>query len=830
VKLLNQTVACWSDLSRHEREVRIGVQSANEEQAFLDAEGKYLQERLRSADTGRPEQQLINDMLDRVIEEIGAARQYVLEKARVKTQADMCLLAVPIEDLAHIAIAGAIQGCVEGYFTGSDASVGRVGATAQGVVNRIGHSMVMLIAFRDAREGNREAWTRKDHFEQWTPKRIRSFAERFTSIPASELDHLFAISVGHALLEALVRAGMLDYQNTRRGKVQVVTVSMSPGIVERLREEHGDLIARISFPRRPLLCPPVPHSKEANGGYITTWLRKPVVRGAGYSRDWDSGGIDFSGSIPSGDSFKALNALQGTEWRINTRVLDVMQILWRSGVPVCNLPPHSMEAPRFEEEPEDASDDELLKFRRSQVRQRRQYARSSMQSLRLAARISLANEMRNTSFWHGWNFCFRGRMYPQCELLSPQGQDQDKGLLLFANPAKRTEVAVYWLKVQLAGHFGVGGKGVSFDDRVAWVDSQAERWAAVNDDPIGNLRFWADSSKFKNASFSRLACIFELQRDDGLIGLPVQNDGACNGLQHWAAVMRDQTLASSVNLIDGDSPADLYGRVAEKMTDLCVISDDGWRVRFMERWAAGIPRKVPKRAVMIIPYSGTESGVRGYLLDEGHFDWCGEEEVEAVGEATKLVFEAMDGEMGSAMRGMKYLQKAAHIAYEKGTHAEWATPSGFIVKQRYFEREIFHSMVDTIVRDPDGEKVKGRKKLSFGTLPKKIPLLSKSKSGIAPNFIHSLDASHAALTINRMYDAGIRNFCFIHDSFGTDAGKVPIMRVICQEEFAKTHALLALDTFQIYMNEHIGEDLIPCPPRVGSYDISDATSSTYIFS
>lgn len=39
-------------------------------------------------------------------------------------------------------------------------------------------------------------------------------------------------------------------------------------------------------------------------------------------------------------------------------------------------------------------------------------------------------------------------------------------------------------------------------------------------------------------------------------------DGSCNGLQHYAALGRDQTGAESVNLFPADRPQDVYSNVA----------------------------------------------------------------------------------------------------------------------------------------------------------------------------------------------------------------------------------------------------------------------------
>ena len=41
----------------------------------------------------------------------------------------------------------------------------------------------------------------------------------------------------------------------------------------------------------------------------------------------------------------------------------------------------------------------------------------------------------------------------------------------------------------------------------------------------------------------------------------MSQDGSCNGLQHYAALGRDDAGAKSVNLFPLDSPADVYSEV-----------------------------------------------------------------------------------------------------------------------------------------------------------------------------------------------------------------------------------------------------------------------------
>ena len=58
---------------------------------------------------------------------------------------------------------------------------------------------------------------------------------------------------------------------------------------------------------------------------------------------------------------------------------------------------------------------------------------------------------------------------------------------------------------------------------------------------------------------------------------------------------------------------------------------------------------------------------------------------------------------------------------------------------------------------------------------------------ITPNFIQSLDGCHMRNTINSMSERGIKDFWSVHDSFGTHACNVELMKKTVIEEFVNLH-------------------------------------------
>jgi DNA-directed RNA polymerase len=50
--------------------------------------------------------------------------------------------------------------------------------------------------------------------------------------------------------------------------------------------------------------------------------------------------------------------------------------------------------------------------------------------------------------------------------------------------------------------------------------------------------------------------------------LPIQQDGTCNGLQHYAALGGDTAGAMSVNVLPSDYPQDVYSEVLKAVLGL----------------------------------------------------------------------------------------------------------------------------------------------------------------------------------------------------------------------------------------------------------------------
>ena len=139
-----------------------------------------------------------------------------------------------------------------------------------------------------------------------------------------------------------------------------------------------------------------------------------------------------------------------------------------------------------------------------------------------------------------------------------------RGLLKFAAKKKLGARGLTWLHIQVANSFGYDK--ASFVDREQWTKARLSDVYESADAPLAGSRWWlkADDPWQCLAACMELTSALRSEKpEDFESSLPVQQDGTCNGLQHYAALGGDENGAQQVNLAGGDKPADVYTAVAD---------------------------------------------------------------------------------------------------------------------------------------------------------------------------------------------------------------------------------------------------------------------------
>ena len=275
--------------------------------------------------------------------------------------------------------------------------------------------------------------------------------------------------------------------------------------------------------------------------------------------------------------FDALDSLAATEWRINRPMLELALKLFeecpearvsflpdRSRRPV----PEQSEAVRQVSAVIQTSTDEgggyLVAKAHQDFKAYREWkaacgdvklhnANLHSQSCTARLQLDVASEYCERGFFFPYNVDFRGRAYPVSPYLSHIGDDLCRGLLLFGEARPLGASGYRWLKIHLANLYGMDKLPLA--QREAWTDEALSSGilAEVANDPLGAkaVAWWHKAA----STLQAIAVATEIHaasthRPDGeedgparperyASSMPVHQDGSCNGLQHYAALLRD---------------------------------------------------------------------------------------------------------------------------------------------------------------------------------------------------------------------------------------------------------------------------------------------------
>lgn len=513
-------------------------------------------------------------------------------------------------------------------------------------------------------------------------------------------------------------------------------------------DERRSLLRPVTL---PCVIPPMPWVSPTEGGYWTEEVRKanPILRA------WNAKGrMKLLKEANLSQVFRAVNGLQSTPWRINKRVLDVMQEVWNNDLDLGVFP--SREPSPLPPRPAniDTDPDVLKAWKKAASEVYTHNAKAVSSKLSLSRTLDTAKDYSDyEKLFFVYQCDFRGRIYAISQGPNPQGSDTQKAVLEFAEGKPiGDDSGPRWLAIHGANTFGVDK--VSMDDRITWVNDNMDLILLSAEDPL-RYTFWTKA----DSPWSFLAFCFEYaawqeQGADFITHLPIMVDGTCNGLQHYSAILRDPVGGAATNLLPADVPQDIYQRVADRaMVKMREATDN----EMAQKWVKiGITRKITKRPVMVLPYGGTFNSCKDYVREAIKKDNI-EATSEEINYLATIVWESIGDVVVAARTGMAFIRKMASAASKKKQHVQWVTPVGWPVLQQYFNMES-RQMKTTLY----GEIIKPRLESQGDTVDGR-----RSGQGLAPNFIHSMDAAALVKTVNECLDQGVLTFAVIHDSYGT---------------------------------------------------------------
>ena len=472
---------------------------------------------------------------------------------------------------------------------------------------------------------------------------------------------------------------------------------------------------------------------------------------------------------------------------------------------------------------------------------------------------AILNTIHGADGWASYQFYsamfmdFRGRMYARNPFFSYQSSDLARGHLMFAQKKLMTDKGYQHLLVHTANSFNqtytvaelskldwmelnyipdldkddiktIDVDKMSIQDRKNWADENLTMFTEIVDDPMNN-KIWLKADKpwvFLSLCYEIIAYWETLGNgEDYYSQIPIAIDGASNGTQHLAAISRDERAGRMVGLTPMSKPVDFYIEVAKGIIGDEVGTDIG---KLLSKIPMKYIRKgITKRGTMTRAYDAGIRCIADIIYDDSYTAGL----TVKYGITRNIAFllaKALVKTYNTLCEGpvkvKEYLQQLVkfQITVNKESNVSWVTPTGFkVVSEKYYTKRHF---VRIYLQD------KQRKLIIQEQTDK--PMVSDIMSGISPNYIHSMDASHMALVINELHELGITSFGAIHDSFSVHAEDVDQLYLATKYNFIDmyrdcTYKLMAdhitNGTYNVKLDELFKGDLI----------IEDLINSDYFF-
>lgn len=724
--------------------------------------------------------------------------------------------------LAYITVRGVINGCL----AEADVPLIRVAQS----IGRTVYGEVILGQFEDM---NPELYftlvndleRRMTKSEQHRMAVLRNSAKK-DGLSLARWDSATTADVGTLLCGIARDFGLVEFHNIKHGKRLEMIVELVPELTALLEQIKG-FVAGASPLNLPCVEPPLPWVTANDGGFHTQGMRRTlpsIVRGQAAIAD---------GEVPD-FILRGVSTLQSVPWRINERVLEVAEFARLhfdvQSVLVADTRDEKPALPLFMQADPDLkpalmTDEERAEYKAWCSEAREWHTGQKIRGAHAGATnmaLKVANRFKGQPIWFVYSLDYRGRAYASAQGVSPQGNDLSKALLEFDRERPMvTEEGLFWFRVAGANKWAVNKiDKAPLEERAQWVIDNEHFICAIADDPISN-RDWTDA----DVPFQFLAWCFEYARwkrapESFRTRLPLGQDGSCNGLQHFSAMLRDSVGGAATNLVPGVSQQDIYALVASATARrVAVDPDDG---TIAGRWKLHeLSRSLVKRSVMTLPYGSTRHSCRDFILREymtkgsaPEFDRSEHEPA-----ARWLSYRVWDGIGEVVVKGreaMEWLQAASMVMSKAGApHISWRSPSGFLVRQRYHKIDA----ISITARAISGKRIR----LQVATHRDEGDP-RRHRNGVAPNFVHSCDASHMHWILARCEEAGIQDLAFIHDDYGCPADQVAQLHRIIRETFVKMYE--DFDPLTVFASQT--EGLPPIPAR-GDLDLRGVLSSRYFF-
>lgn len=614
--------------------------------------------------------------------------------------------------------------------------------------------------------------------------------------------------------------GMIILKTAREGGRSPYVVSPSPKCIEFINDviTAGKLLCPFAL---PMVVPPRPWDKDLEGGYLTSIPNSKLTK--------DASPLGVTGNEPF---IKAANLQQAVPWRVNKWVLEQLQFAWdqslsigrllpREGYPIPPYPKHL---------PDDHEDVRQWKFNARILHEKND--KSINRRVATAKQLWIANRMASyDSIYFPTQIDFRGRYYYRPPFLNPQTNDIGRSLLLFAEgkPIATAEEAS-WLYIHGANMYG--HSKLTWQARTDWVKQHHDQIMVAGADPWRNAVFWTGAADpWQFLSFCRTYQQFKQHGYGYVCCLPVVLDCTCSGIQHYSALLRCEEMGKLVNLASSEKPQDIYSVVLnEVLSILRVDAADG--NEHAQSWLQLQPdRSLLKPVVMTVPYSAGRTSILDHV-QRWAFDRTAElyginnwkfkaGAMAAVHYLTTILCQQTYMFIGPAKEAMQWFKRLGNLAGKHEIKLQWTNPAGLPITQGYLDMKgtviTLRYLSNVSLRFTAGLEERGLDPRRMGT-------------GLSPNVIHSLDASHMAFTTLDAFAKGITNLGGIHDCFATTPAEMAVLRDSVRNTFADLYSRDVLkgivDQLTKQLPSDVTDSILP-GPELGTLNPNTVRHSTY---
>eukprot|EP00596_Hydrurales_sp_CCMP1899_P000357 CAMPEP_0119048724 /NCGR_PEP_ID=MMETSP1177-20130426/60699_1 /TAXON_ID=2985 /ORGANISM="Ochromonas sp, Strain CCMP1899" /LENGTH=975 /DNA_ID=CAMNT_0007025033 /DNA_START=116 /DNA_END=3043 /DNA_ORIENTATION=+ len=804
-----------------------------------------------------------------------------------------CMLLLPAEKIAVIALDAVLNSILKTGNTGVHLTkiACNIGESIE--------SEVCLIKLKKGKAGLRP-WQQdliKEAYSQGNFKRQRS---RLNSLIEDEpWSNELKVKIGAALTSFVIETALtesnkpaFEYSKKQLAKGSFKFVGILKLNDDQFKQIVDKDLTNITPRYLPMLCPPKSwDNKKKDGCYYR--LNSQLMRSRSRSQNEALRRANMS------DVTDGLNYLGTIAWRINTPMYKIIKEVYERKLPCGGLPTVMLDLPKEEDciriipprrksyaeiereknskidlnDPLDLKNDidsdmkkhidsdDKLPFESEEtaiveevlslepqfderyfkdMTKRVLNKNSEMHSLQCDMKLKfwVAENFLDEKFYYPHNLDFRGRAYPIPPNLNHLGSDVCRGLLMFDKEKPLGENGLFWMKVHISNLFG--NNKITHHERAAFADDNMDKIIESAKNPLDGSQWWSTADEPFQALSTCMEIVAAIESgnpSEFLSRLPIHQDGSCNGLQHYAALGKDEVGGKSVNVSPSERPQDVYTAVLNILNQkvakdiLIDVDEKDEKMRYKGVQARIVQdvlnRRVIKQTVMTSVYGVTKVGARSQvqarleerLVTEKGLVMTRELEDQLFGAASYVAKETLDSlnEMFVGAKGiMDWLTTCASLVASEGQVMSWITPLGLPVMQPY-RKESTHTVRTvlqsiTLAQDNDA-----------------LPVSRiKQRSAFPPNFIHSLDASHMLMTTKIMKEKDL-TFAAVHDSYWTHANDIPVMNEAVREQFVNLYTQPILENLRDSLVRRYPAVDFPPVPRTGTLDLQGVKQSTYFF-